>query len=205
MSMDIILSSDLPNLGKKAKKAKHRSNIPDGHSKSSSDQVASKQELIARSEPEYVQYLRLFNTNKQAWKFNKNKQSDLFKNVFNIYRVPSEHTPALLQYLEGLQGAAACKHLIDRATEVLQEVASQAGGVDDMSGLESEQARRDAYRDALRRRAQGFPGRDHGGSAGGTRRSPGRARSGAGSARRRACAPSPSCPEPWSQPCSTRS
>jgi len=56
--------------------------------------------------PSYVAYIQQFHTSREDWKFNKSKQSDLLKNIFNTFRVPPENDMALKVYLVGLQGQA---------------------------------------------------------------------------------------------------
>lgn len=112
-------------------------------------------DLASQQVPEYVRYIELFHHDKDSWKFNKNKQNDLFKNLFNVYRIPSEHNEAISHYLSGLQGVGARQHLIGTATAVLKDVATKESEFDsisdDMSGLESGEARRRAYSAALHR------------------------------------------------------
>ncbi|KAG9549131.1 hypothetical protein KCU97_g20253, partial [Aureobasidium melanogenum] len=38
--------------------------------------------------PDYVRYLEQYHNDRPSWKFNKSKQNDLLKNIWNIYRVP---------------------------------------------------------------------------------------------------------------------
>ena len=104
----------------------------------------------AEAIPDYVNYVELFHNNKQAWKFNKNKQTELLKNLFNTYRISSQHSPAVLEYIAGLQGAAARSRLIESATAVLKDIAEKESQTD-FESMESEKARRTAYGAALKR------------------------------------------------------
>lgn len=99
--------------------------------------------------PAYIDYLEQFHTDKSNWKFNKAKQNDVLKHALDINLIPPQHTEALVSYLSGLQGVAAAKRLFDSAAEVLKEIAVELDPSVDYDGMESYQARLDAYRDAL--------------------------------------------------------
>ncbi|KAJ9643540.1 hypothetical protein H2201_005248 [Coniosporium apollinis] len=71
--------------------------------------------------PQYIEYLTLYHTSRSTWKFNKAKQTDLLKNLFNIYRIPSQYDDALIAYISGLQGQAARQRLRETATAVIAE------------------------------------------------------------------------------------
>ena len=104
---------------------------------------------------DYVQYVQLFYTDKSSWKFNKKRQTDLLKNLFNIHRIPPQQNPAILQYLAGLQGATARIRLIENATSVLKTIAER-DNTTDFDSMESEEARRAAYGAALRRQIEHY-------------------------------------------------
>ncbi|KAF2155100.1 hypothetical protein K461DRAFT_319559 [Myriangium duriaei CBS 260.36] len=69
----------------------------------------------------YVTYLEQFYQDRANWKFNKAKQTDLLKNLWNIYRVPPELDDALIEYIKGLQGEAAQSRLADHAKKIINE------------------------------------------------------------------------------------
>lgn len=148
---------------KKKKVKKSKSTSLEGkvdQSSGSSDKktkVKTKAEDRAPKEtPQYVQYLQQYYTDKDNWKFNKNSQTDLFKNLFNIYRIPPENNPAIVQYIKGLQGAAARDRVAQDAEDVLKEIwISQDPGDDSMS-LESPAARRVAYYNALEKHLERY-------------------------------------------------
>lgn len=113
----------------------------------------------SKETPAYIVYLHQFHTAKDQWKFNKARQNDLIKNVFNIFRVKPEHNEALIAYLSGLQGAAARQRLIEGARAVLQEIdqaqsirkaaSKDTGSVNSPLEMEDPKARRAAYYKSL--------------------------------------------------------
>ncbi|KAF2089254.1 hypothetical protein K490DRAFT_63392 [Saccharata proteae CBS 121410] len=94
--------------------------------------------------PPYLQYLQQYHTDRPNWKFNKARQTDLLKNIFNIFRIPTTHDDALEAYIAGLQGAAARFRLHEQAQEVLEETSEVA------SSMNTAEARKAAYEAALR-------------------------------------------------------
>ncbi|EMC92139.1 hypothetical protein BAUCODRAFT_38167 [Baudoinia panamericana UAMH 10762] len=137
---------------RKQKKAKHPT------AKLSSEESArtedSKIQTPEPSQPEYVRYLEQYHNNKADWKFNKNKQKDLLKNLFNVHRLPTQFNKALLAYVAGLQGAAARERVLDDAEAVLKQILKRQGNAPNIDGMESRQDRRVAYEAALRRQIQ---------------------------------------------------
>lgn len=109
---------------------------------------------ISGSGPAFVTYLELFHNDRPSWKFNKKKQNDLLKNLFDIDKLPAEHNEALLQYIRGLSGSSACQRVVDSAEAVLKEIFEKYGDKDEAHDMEADEARRAAYRDALRRQLE---------------------------------------------------
>ncbi|KAG8625301.1 hypothetical protein KVT40_007052 [Elsinoe batatas] len=70
----------------------------------------------------YVQYLEQFHTDRANWKFNKSKQNDILKNLWNVYRIPPSYNDALVTYINGLQGQAARKRISDEAKARLYKI-----------------------------------------------------------------------------------
>ncbi|GAB7351626.1 hypothetical protein MBLNU459_g2238t2 [Dothideomycetes sp. NU459] len=103
--------------------------------------------------PAYVEYLTQYHRDKANWKFNKSKQTDLLKNIWNIYRVAPEHNDALSEYISGLQGAAARSRLRASAKKIVSDSVSflRAEESADTSDMESAAARQAAYDAALAR------------------------------------------------------
>ncbi|KAK5117036.1 hypothetical protein LTR62_006757 [Meristemomyces frigidus] len=100
---------------------------------------------------EYVRYLEQYHTNRDHWKFNKNKQKDVLRNIFNVKRISPEHNEALFAYISGLQGAAAQQRLLEEAEGVLKELLEKQERGAEVETMDSSQARRRAYLGALER------------------------------------------------------
>lgn len=108
--------------------------------------------LPQEPEPAYIKYLETFHTDKASWKFNKSKQNDLLKNIWNIYRIHPDKNDALYSYISGLQGAAAAKRLHEGAENVLNDIVkSQKTNIESM---ESSASRKAAYEAALERQIE---------------------------------------------------
>lgn len=76
-----------------------------------------KSERAPAPEKDQLAYLRQYATDKENWKFSKQKQNWILKNLDNI---PHEYEDNLISYIEGIQGGAR-----DRLVEQLNEVANQ--------------------------------------------------------------------------------
>lgn len=101
--------------------------------------------------PEYRRYLEQFHQDKASWKFNKNHQTALLKNLFDIRAIPASLTPAVASYIAGLQGAGPRERLIETATSILETFAEKDGTLDDIREMNTESARREAYYKAMSR------------------------------------------------------
>ncbi|KAI5236444.1 hypothetical protein E4T43_08609 [Aureobasidium subglaciale] len=91
--------------------------------------VRTPKDNVNKPVPEYVRYLEQYYTDRPSWKFNKSKQNDLLKNIWNTYRVPVSCNEALVEYLDGLQGSAARQRL---------RQAAQSANIDIVSFIRSE-------------------------------------------------------------------
>ncbi|KAG9722520.1 hypothetical protein KCU59_g16615, partial [Aureobasidium melanogenum] len=105
----------------------------------------------------YVRYLEQYHNDRPSWKFNKSKQNDLLKNIWNIYRVPPSCNEALVEYLDGLQGAAARQRLRQAAQsaniDIVSFIRSEIPEVKD-EPMETVEARKAAYDSALERQKE---------------------------------------------------
>lgn len=110
----------------------------------------------SKGEPDYVRYLRDFHDNRSSWKFNKKKQTEVLKHLFDFSRLPPDLDAAILHYLSGLQGAGARQRVIESATEVLKALAKKESGATVEEDMETGDARRAAYSAALRRQIELF-------------------------------------------------
>lgn len=137
---------------KRAQKRQRRAEGTHGSKKShSANDGAVTGQAETESVAEYVRYLQLFHTSRSEWKFNKNKQKELLKNLFRVERLPAEYNEAILQYISGLQGKRPRQQLIDNAEAVLKSIAEKNNEDDGELDMESSEARRQAYYAALRR------------------------------------------------------
>jgi hypothetical protein len=100
-----------------------------------------------------LQYLDLFEGDRENWKFNKKRQTELLKHIFDVQRIPVHYNRAVLNYISGLQGAAARKQIIDNAFAVLRDITTKAGDIDIemIESMESAEAKRNAYSVALKK------------------------------------------------------
>ncbi|KAK4552546.1 hypothetical protein LTR86_010190 [Recurvomyces mirabilis] len=134
-----------------SKKQKQELNSASVSTNSSSTDTVVQEEAQTIETPEYVRYLEQYHTNRDHWKFNKNKQKDVLKNIFNVRRIPAKHNEALFAYIVGLQGAAAQQRVLDQAEEVLKALLTKQNRAEEVDGLDSRAMRRDAYHDAFER------------------------------------------------------
>ncbi|KAF2475351.1 uncharacterized protein BDR25DRAFT_279393 [Lindgomyces ingoldianus] len=70
----------------------------------------------------YLDYLLQYHNHRENWKFNKTRQNDVLDNALNIFRIREEHSAALLQYIEGLQGAGVISRLTEQCKMRLKEL-----------------------------------------------------------------------------------
>lgn len=108
---------------KKAKRAARLSSQSNATAADKSGEGEEKPHLI---------YLRTYHETPESWKFNKNHQIQLLKDVFNLYRIPPSYNDALSSYIRGLQGAAARERLglLARSITSEQLPAEKDGGSD---------------------------------------------------------------------------
>ncbi|TKA62439.1 hypothetical protein B0A49_10066 [Cryomyces minteri] len=150
-----IIPATLPETSAQAKKVK-KDQEAESHSTAQAKDLSS-----------YTEYLRQYSEDRAGWKFNKAKQTDLLKNIWNLYRVPSSYDQALSDYLSGLQGQAAQTRLREAALNTIKDsgkvdekwgentknVAEDTEPSKEVSGeMEDPAAREQAHDEALRRR-----------------------------------------------------
>lgn len=70
----------------------------------------------------YTSYLTQYYTDRQNWKFNKARQNDIIDNALNIFRIPEEHSTALVEYVRGLQGAGVIERLREACNNTLRDL-----------------------------------------------------------------------------------
>ncbi|KAH7082770.1 hypothetical protein BKA63DRAFT_402598 [Paraphoma chrysanthemicola] len=96
----------------------------------------------------YVSYLQQYYTDRDHWKFNKAKQNDVIDNALNIFRIPDEHSEALLEYVSGLKGAGVIDRLRKKCDTTLKELEKEEASSEDMDG----DARKSMHDEALQER-----------------------------------------------------
>lgn len=123
---------------------------PAGETKASKKKKQKDKSSEPKTIPSCIEYLQHFSQDRGAWRFNKHKQTILLKNLFDVHLIPAQHDEAIIEYISGLQGAAAQQRIIETATSILNTIAEKQDDFD-MQSMESEEARRRAYADALKK------------------------------------------------------
>lgn len=100
---------------------------------------------------EYMRYLRQYYNDRPNWKFNKNQQQKILKHIFDLKRVPLQDNDALVDYISGLQGAAARQRLLDEAENVLKALLEKQDRSGEIEGMGTPAERRAAYQAAFER------------------------------------------------------
>ncbi|KAJ4991508.1 hypothetical protein SVAN01_02889 [Stagonosporopsis vannaccii] len=70
----------------------------------------------------YISYLTQYYKDRDNWKFNKAKQNDVVDNALNVFRIPDEHSDALLEYIKGLKGAGVIERLREKTLATIKEL-----------------------------------------------------------------------------------
>ncbi|KAH7093523.1 hypothetical protein FB567DRAFT_175627 [Paraphoma chrysanthemicola] len=96
----------------------------------------------------YVSYLQQYYADRDHWKFNKAKQNDVIDNALNIFRIPDEHSDALLEYVSGLKGAGVIDRLRKKCNTTLKELQKEEASAEEMDG----DARKSMHDEALQER-----------------------------------------------------
>ncbi|OSS43953.1 hypothetical protein B5807_11321 [Epicoccum nigrum] len=92
----------------------------------------------------YIAYLTQYYNDRDNWKFNKAKQNDVVDNALNIFRIPDEHSEALLEYIKGLQGAGVIERLKERTLSTLKELDAEDAKAPAAMDQAAQQAAKDA-------------------------------------------------------------
>jgi hypothetical protein len=66
-----------------------------------------------------LSYLNWYHRDRASWKFQKNRESNIFKHLYSLEHVPAAYNVALLVYLQGLKGEASKMRLSQGAAEVM--------------------------------------------------------------------------------------
>lgn len=116
---------------------------------------------VTQDTPAFVKYLTQFHEDKASWKFNKKKQNDLFKNLYDIDLLPPTHNEAIISYILGLESANAIGRIEESSRAVLDEIVEKSEGIDGRASgsgadMEYAEARLNAYHQALQRSLERF-------------------------------------------------
>ena len=95
----------------------------------------------------YIAYLRQYHYDRDNWKFNKAKQNDVVDNALNIFRIPNEHSEALVEYIAGLQGAGVIERLRERCRATVKDIDEQDAQMNDAEAKKV--AREDAEQERI--------------------------------------------------------
>jgi hypothetical protein len=136
---------------KERKKSKQQQKAVPEPERSHQPSDSSSESGSVKQVPEFLRYLEQYDNDRDHWKFNKNHQKELFKHIFNVYRVPVEYDEAVVAYVTGLQGAAAQQRLLDEAEGVLKGLLEQQRRINDIEGMDSRASRKAVYEAALER------------------------------------------------------
>jgi hypothetical protein len=87
----------------------------------------------------FLAYLRQYHEDRAHWKFNKNHQNHILKNVFDLNAIPSDHVPLIYEYIRGLQGGVRTR-LRDTALsiKVKDQEEGAAGFAEEMDSTSAE-------------------------------------------------------------------
>ena len=65
----------------------------------------------------FLEYLKQYHDSRGTWKFNKNHQNHLLKNIFSVDVISSDHSHLIYEYVQGLQGSVRTR-LRDTAVSI---------------------------------------------------------------------------------------
>lgn len=91
-------------------------------SKESKDPTAATAKGKKKDPSVYISYLTQYYTDRDNWKFNKAKQNDVVDNALNIFRIPDNHSDALLEYIKGLKGAGVIERLREKTLATIKDL-----------------------------------------------------------------------------------
>jgi hypothetical protein len=109
----------------------------------------------------YIAYLTQYHNDRPHWKFNKAKQNDVVDNALNIFRIPDEHSEALLEYVQGLKGAGVVERLTKRCEATItdiDEVDAKDSSMDDAAArkaIQDEALQAQVAKEQKRRKVEG--------------------------------------------------
>ncbi|GAB1203390.1 hypothetical protein APSETT445_002025 [Aspergillus pseudonomiae] len=124
--VDMDADADAEDGGKKQKKKKEKKKKRDQSAAGDSASDAS----AKIHETPILSYLSLYYKHRSAWKFQKNRETHLFKHVLSLEQVPTQYNAALLVYLQGLKSEGAKQRLREIAEEAVKAEIEEASSDD---------------------------------------------------------------------------
>lgn len=96
-----------------------------------------------------LSYLSHYHKARATWKFQKNRETNLFKHLYSLEHVPSQYNTSLLAYMQGLRGDAAKQRLSDAARDVIKADMDLDKPKDDESAENQEENTNTDYIEAI--------------------------------------------------------
>lgn len=96
-----------------------------------------------------LSYLSRYYRDRTLWKFQKNRETNIFRHLYSLEHVPSQYNAALLAYMQGLKGDAAKMRLSQAAAEVIQTDMDVQEKEGNQSTAREYQRSVDVFRDSL--------------------------------------------------------
>jgi hypothetical protein len=96
-----------------------------------------------------LSYLSHYHRARATWKFQKNRETNLFKHLYSLEHVPSQYNTSLLVYMQGLRGDAAKQRLSDAARDVIKADMDLDKPKDDESAENQEENTNTDYIEAI--------------------------------------------------------
>lgn len=102
------IDPSLPEKERRVKRVKISKEVNESRDKSTLKKSKSKKEFKvaqpAKPSPPFLSFLRQYSEDRSNWKFNKNHQTHIIKNIFDLEVIPSDHAHFIYEYVRGLQG-----------------------------------------------------------------------------------------------------
>lgn len=99
------------------KRAQRQNRPPSTITGAATVQVAEENPLVQDTQ-QALRYLDTFYNYKDNWKFNKTLQKQVLRDIFDVEKIPLQYNPAIIAYVDGLQGDAAKARLVETANEI---------------------------------------------------------------------------------------
>jgi hypothetical protein len=124
---------------RRAQKSDSIVNKPKDTSKSKkpkSGKVSKIVKLLKPTSRPFLDYIKQYHEDRASWKFNKNHQNHLLKNIFDLNVIPSDYAHLIYYYVRGLQGGVRTR-LRDTAISIkVKDIEDGAAGFGDKMALD---------------------------------------------------------------------